>query len=109
MVRDARCPRRPGGRRVRRCFDPATIHATCEDYRAGATIDLIHDRADASHQVDCPTVALWSKTGIGSTYDVSGIWRRRAPRFAGTALDCGHFLAEEQPEQVSQVLRSFLS
>lgn len=92
-----------------RCFDAATIHATCEDYRAGATIDLIHDRADASRRLDCPALALWSSTGIGSAYDVPGIWRERAPRFAGTALDCGHFLAEEQPDRVTDLLRSFLS
>jgi haloacetate dehalogenase len=92
-----------------RCFDPATIHATCEDYRAGATIDLTHDRADASGQIVCPTLALWSKSGIGSAYDVPGIWRQRAPRFTGRELDCGHFLAEEQPQAVTEALRSFLS
>lgn len=92
-----------------RCFDAATIHATCEDYRAGATVDLVHDRADASRQLACPTLVLWSESGIGSGYDVPGIWRARAPRFTGAALDCGHFLAEERPGAVTEALRSFLT
>jgi haloacetate dehalogenase len=92
-----------------RCFDAATIHATCEDYRAGATIDLVHDRADGSRQILCPMLALWSRSGIGSDYDVSGIWRSRAHRFTGAALDCGHFLAEERPQAVTEALRSFLA
>jgi haloacetate dehalogenase len=92
-----------------RCFDRATIHASCEDYRAGATIDLTHDRADASRQLDCPTLALWSKPGIGSAYDVPAIWRERARHFTGKALDCGHFLAEERPQQTTRALQQFLT
>ena len=49
-----------------RCFcDPATIHATCEDYRAGASIDLVHDEADLGNKVNGPLLALWSATGYG--------------------------------------------
>jgi haloacetate dehalogenase len=92
----------------RRCFDAATIHATCEDYRAGATIDLEHDRADADRTVSCPTLVLWSRPGIGSAYDVPTIWRRRAPELSGRALDCGHFLAEEVPDQIVPELLAFL-
>lgn len=91
-----------------RCFDRATIHASCEDYRAGASIDLAHDRADAGRPVSCPVLALWSKTGIGSAYDVPAVWRQRAPRFSGQALDCGHFLAEERPRETVAALLSFL-
>jgi haloacetate dehalogenase len=91
-----------------RCFDSATVHATCEDYRAGATIDLEHDRSDAARQLTCPTLALWSRPGIGNTYDVARIWHQRAPRFTGAALDCGHFLAEERPHEVIDALQSFL-
>jgi haloacetate dehalogenase len=54
------------------------------------------------------TAALWSASGIGSAYDVPGIWRDRAPRFTGRALDCGHFLAEERPQETGEILRSFL-
>jgi haloacetate dehalogenase len=92
----------------RRCFDAATIHATCEDYRAGATIDLEHDRADAEQTLACPTLVLWSATGIGSAYDVHAIWRRRAPDLRGRALDCGHFLAEERPDETARELLAFL-
>jgi haloacetate dehalogenase len=93
----------------RRCFDAATIHATCEDYRAGATIDLDHDRLDGSQQLRCPVLALWSASGLGTQYDVEAIWRRRAPDFRGRALDCGHFLAEERPGETVDELLTFLA
>jgi haloacetate dehalogenase len=91
-----------------RCFDPGTVHATCEDYRAGATIDLSHDRADASAQLACPTLVLFSKRGIGAAYDVPRIWHERAPRLSSAAIDCGHFLAEERPRETTAALLSFL-
>lgn len=92
-----------------RCFESAAVHATCEDYRAGATIDLIHDRADASSRIACPTLVLWSRSGIGNDYDVARVWRNRAPHLTGKALECGHFLAEEQPHAVIDGLQSLLS
>jgi haloacetate dehalogenase len=92
-----------------RCFDAASIHATCEDYRAGATIDLAHDAADADRRLTCPLLVLWSANGIGSTYDVPRIWGARAGKLRGRALDCGHFLAEEQPAETTAELLSFLT
>ncbi len=55
-----------------RCFsDPATIHASCEDYRAAATIDLEHDRSDLDRNVACPTLVLWGAKGLmGKSFDV---------------------------------------
>jgi haloacetate dehalogenase len=91
----------------RRCFDAGTIHAGCEDYRAGATIDLAHDGADST-RIRCPLLALWSARGIGSSYDVLSIWREQADAAHGRALDCGHFLAEERPEETTTELISFL-
>jgi haloacetate dehalogenase len=91
----------------RRCFDAATIHAGCEDYRAGATIDLAHDRADRE-RIHCPVLVLWSAHGIGSSYDVLSIWRREADAVQGRALDCGHFLAEERPAETAIELTRFL-
>jgi haloacetate dehalogenase len=92
-----------------RCFDDATIHATCEDYRAGASIDLAHDAADAHHPVACPTLVLFSKSGIGSAYDVPTIWQQRVSQLTLKPLDCGHFIAEERPTETAQALLSFLS
>jgi haloacetate dehalogenase len=92
----------------RRCFDAATIHATCEDYRAGATIDLVHDGVDAGEQLRCPVLAVWSASGLGGQYDVEAIWRQRAPDFRGRPLDCGHFVAEERPDETVDELLAFL-
>jgi haloacetate dehalogenase len=93
----------------RRCFDPATIHATCEDYRAGATLDLMHDREDAGRRISCPLLILWSAEGLGSAYDVLGIWGKEADDVQGQALDCGHFIAEERPEETASSLTAFLA
>ena len=92
----------------RRCFDAPTIHASCEDYRAGASVDLADDEADAGEPVRCPVLALWSASGLGGDYDVDGIWRERASDYRGRALDCGHFLAEERPDEVTRELDAFL-
>jgi len=91
----------------RRCFDAATIHAGCEDYRAGATIDLSHDRAD-KEPIHCPVLVLWSAQGIGSSYDVLAIWQQQADAVQGRPLDCGHFLAEERPAETAAELTRFL-
>jgi haloacetate dehalogenase len=93
----------------RRCFDEETIHATCEDYRAGSGIDLIHDEADAATLLACPVLVLWSAEGIGSGYDVEAIWRARASDLRGRVLQCGHFLAEERPREVVRELGSFFA
>jgi haloacetate dehalogenase len=92
----------------RRCLDDATIHATCEDYRAGATIDLDHDRDDAN-RISCPVLVLWSRKGIGSSYDVLEIWQQEAHNVQGRAMDCGHFLAEEQANETTAELVAFLT
>jgi haloacetate dehalogenase len=92
----------------RRCFDRATVHATCEDYRAGATIDLAHDRAE-TRRLACPVLVLWSRHGLGSAYDVLAIWGSEAADVRGRALDCGHFLAEERPDEVTSELATFLA
>ncbi len=94
----------------KRCFrDPATIHATCEDYRAAAGIDLDHDRADLERKIDCPLLVLWGSRGVvGRLYDVLGLWRERAREVTGRALDCGHYLAEEDPDDTLAALAAFL-
>lgn len=87
--------------------DPATIHATCEDYRAGSTIDLAHDAVDRNRKLGCPVLVLWgSRT---KPADLGSIWRGRAADVRGQSLDAGHFLAEERPEAVSALLEEFFS
>lgn len=95
-----------------RCFaDPACIHASCEDYRAAAGIDLEHDRADrtAGRRIDCPLFVLWGAHGfVHKSYDVLGVWRDYANGVvAGRALDCGHFVPEEAPDALYAELRDF--
>ena len=94
-----------------RCFQQAkTIHGTCEDYRAAATIDLIHDRRDLNRQITCPILVLWGKLGIiGQKYDVLKIWQQRATQVTGKAIECGHFMPEEAPKATYHALKRFLS
>ena len=95
-----------------RCFsNPATIHASCEDYRAAASIDLVHDDADydEGRKVACPLLALWGGRGaMERLYDVREVWREYADDVRGKALDTGHYLAEERPEETTRELIHFL-
>ena len=93
-----------------RCFcDPAAIHGACEDYRAGASIDLVHDEADLEQKVTCPLFVLWSATGyMGRTQDVLQVLRDYATDVRGHSLSCGHYLAEEMPEETYSAIRGFL-
>lgn len=96
-----------------RCFsEPDAIHASCEDYRGAATIDLVHDRADRAngHKVTCPLLVLWGAHGlVGRTYDMLDVWHRYARDVSGRALDCGHFLPEERPADVATELERFFA
>jgi haloacetate dehalogenase len=93
-----------------RCFsDSATIHGTCEDYRAAASIDLLHDEADKGRKVACPMLALWAEKGLmHRKYDVVAVWRDYAAQVSGKALPGGHFLPEEVPAETLAELRAFL-
>ena len=89
--------------------DPRTIHATCEDYRAAATIDLVHDKHDLRKKLRMPVLALWGKHGVvEALFDCLRDWREVAEDVRGKALNCGHFLAEEKPREVLAELRRFL-
>ena len=87
------------------------IHASCEDYRAGATIDLEHDRAsrDAGEKIACDLYLIWGTRGlVGKRFDPLALWRERAAgRLEGVALEAGHFVPEEQPEETARRLRDF--
>jgi haloacetate dehalogenase len=88
--------------------DPRTIHATCEDYRASATIDLIHDQTERT-KIRMPLLALWGKQGvIQALFDCLADWREVAADVRGRALPCGHFIPEEKPKELVDALRRFL-
>jgi len=90
--------------------DPRKIHAQCEDYRAGATVDRLCDQAnrDAGAQLDCPVLVLWS-TGYLSDKANSPIqtWRKWAADVTEKPIDCGHFIVEEEPHQAANALVEF--
>ena len=92
-----------------RCFsNPATIHASCEDYRASAGIDLEHDRLD-SEKIAMPMLALWGKSGfVGGAYDVLATWREVAHDVRGQSVPGGHYLPEEAPNETLGALLAFL-
>lgn len=94
-----------------RCFsDPSAIHASCEDYRAAASIDLEHDEADLNRKLACPLLALWGSKGIiERCFSPLSDWRERAESVTAKALDCGHYLPEEAPDALLAELFMFLS
>jgi haloacetate dehalogenase len=97
----------------RAIHDPATVHAMCEDYRAGLGIDRAHDDADrrAGRRLACPLLVLWAaRDDLGELYgDVLGVWRNWADDLRGRPVDCGHHLSEEAPEELAAELRAFLA
>lgn len=95
-----------------RCFTPETIHASCEDYRASATIDMKHDKADidAGVGIICPLLTLWGSKGyVGNHYDVIKEWQQWTTDVQGYGLPCGHFLPEEAPQETLKALVEFFN
>jgi len=91
--------------------NPVTVHAMCEDYRAGASIDLEHDEADltSGRKIACPLLVLWGEKGnVGRLFDVMAIWRERASDVRGRPMPSGHNIQLEAPEQTLAELRAFL-
>src|SRR3712207_6152329 len=100
------------GEYARSLRDPETIHAACEDYRAAATLDHEHDAQDreAGRRIACPLLALWGREGfLEGHYDVLDVWRSWADDVRGRALECGHYLPEEAPEETCAELRAFFA
>ena len=91
-----------------RCWTDETVHASCEDYRAGATVDYQLDEADfGKRKIACPTLVL-----VGRGLERLGaidVWRDWASDVTGRALPCGHFLPEEAPDETFEALRDFFS
>lgn len=96
----------------KRCIRlPGTVRGICEDYRAAATVDLEHDRADiaAGRKLEMPLLALWGAHGvIEKCFKPLDEWRKVATNVAGRALPSGHYIPEEAPELLLQELQSFL-
>jgi haloacetate dehalogenase len=97
----------------RRAFgNSETIHSICEEYRAASTLDYAHDEADRGRRrIACPVLVLWGGRGGLPTWceDVLAVWRGWADDVRGRALDCGHFLAEEAPDETAAELRAFFA
>jgi haloacetate dehalogenase len=96
-----------------RCFAlPGTVHATCEDYRAAASIDLAHDDDDAKagRRIECPLLALWGERGlVPRHFDVPAVWRDCARDVRGQGIAAGHALVEEAPAATLRALRAFFA
>jgi haloacetate dehalogenase len=88
-------------------FTPAVIHASCEDYRAAASVDLEHDAADAN-RIACPLLVAWGTLGaMHRLYDVPATWRAVATTITSAPVTSGHFLPEEAPDATAEALLAF--
>jgi len=94
---------------LRTASRPENIHAMCEDYRAAASIDLQHDKADIDKKITCPLSTLWGERGpMGRLYDVLAIWKERGTKVSGKGLPGGHNLMIDVPDQVIAEVRTLL-
>ena len=88
--------------------DPATIHGSCEDYRAAATIDIEHDDADGDAMLGMPLQVLWAKDRvIDRCFDPLELWRRRAKIVEGQTVKGTHYVAEEDPATIAKLYLDF--
>jgi haloacetate dehalogenase len=93
-----------------RCCTPENIHAVCEDYRAAVGIDLVHDEADLATKFAVPMLVLWGeKSHVNRSYRPIEAWRERALDVRGKMLACGHYPAEQVPDETYAELRNFFS
>jgi haloacetate dehalogenase len=96
-----------------RCIQiPGSARGICEDYRASASIDLDHDRADitAGKKLAMPVKVLWGEHGaVGKNFDVLALWRERANEVTGQALPSGHYIAEEVPDALLAQAHNFFT
>lgn len=93
---------------VRYFNDPDTLHAMCEDYRAAASIDLEHDKADSDQHFACPVRVLWGERGaMHKLYNVLDTWLHRGSSVSGASLPGGHWLPEECPGELLAEINAF--
>ncbi len=88
---------------------PDHIRGACEDYRAGATVDFIHDEADlaAGRVIECPVLVLWGDHGSVSAGPLEA-WKPFTTKLQGAPIPSGHYLCEEAPDAVLEALKGFL-
>ena len=93
-----------------RCCDAENIRAVCEDYRAAVGIDLDHDREDLDRKIGMPMLVLWGeKSHVNRSYKPIEAWRARAADVRGKCLPCGHYPAEQVPDETYAELRAFFA
>lgn len=86
---------------------PETIHATCEDYRAGVTADTV---SPAVGRIACPVLSIWGKSSkFGPRFDPMDYWRTQADFVEGVGVPGGHFIAEESPSEIAKALADWFS
>ena len=91
-----------------RCCNAENIHAVCEDYRAAVGIDLVHDEADLATKIAMPMLVLWGeKSHVNRSYKPIEAWKERAADVRGKMLPCGHYPAEQVPDETYEELRRF--
>ena len=91
-----------------RCCTPENIHAVCEDYRAAVGIDLVHDEADMATKLPIPMLVLWGeRSHVNRSYRPIEAWLERAVDVRGKMLSCGHYPAEQVPDETYSELRTF--
>ncbi len=85
------------------------IHATCEDYRASASIDLVHDKKDRKKLINIPIQVLWGKDSvIGKQFDPLKTWKKYSKKKVfGTEINSGHFIPEQNPKETTKQLKKF--
>ena len=90
--------------------DTQAIHGSCCDYRAGASIDLRHDVADAGRRLDCPSLVITAADGVmNALFDMQAVWAPRLAQAHHASVAGGHFFVDQRPEQTAQLLRAFLA
>jgi haloacetate dehalogenase len=93
-----------------RCCTPENIHAVCEDYRAAVTIDFLHDEADLHHKLKMPALVLWGESShVQRSFRPIEAWREHATDVRGRMLPCGHYPAEQAPDETYAELRTFFA
>ena len=94
-----------------RCLElPGTAHGLCEDYRASASIDLVHDQLDIDKKnfLQQAVLVLWGEQGVvNQCFEPLKEWSKLAVNVKGHALPCGHYIPEEAPELLLNQVQSF--